>query len=162
MASVRDNILGALVARLATIATPGPTATLIPWHVARQKARASGDFAVKASVFLVSESKRPRTNETYGCTMLVGVLITGRAEDVSPTLDLDEAGQPNVFRYLDRLVVAAEKKIHDPDDGWGITPSFDHVSIDGHDVDDPTEDNEVQAMLRLAIVYRHELKNPEA
>jgi hypothetical protein len=147
MASIRDNILGALVTRLATISG---------WDVQLRGAVNTADAAVKAVVLFVAEDKRLANNEHYVCTMQVAVFLTARAEDAHPTTD---AGNP--YRYLDRLVVLAEKKIHDPD-SWGLNPDFTDVVVNGHDVSDPTEENEVTALMRLTFTYRHDYQDPEA
>jgi hypothetical protein len=147
VASIRTNILLALVTRLAAI--PG-------WAAQLRDRENGGDHPVLAVVFFFSEDKRIATNDQYQATMTVGVFIKGRIEDADPTLD---AG--NVYRYLDRLVVLAEQKIHSPDE-WGLTPGFTDVTINGHEVADPDEDNEVQALLRLTFTYRHHYQDPEA
>lgn len=147
MASIRDNILGALVTRLNGIAG---------WNAQLRGSTNAADSAVHAVVFFVSEEKRLANNESYSATMQVAVFITARAEDASPTVD-----GGNAYRYLDRLVVLAEKRIHAPD-AWGVTPDFTDVVVNGHDVGDPTEQNEVTALLRLTFTYRHDLDDPEA
>lgn len=147
MASIRDNILNALVTRLATISG---------WNVQLRGSVNTADAPVKAVVFFVAEDKRLANAESYIATMQVAVFITARAEDAHSTID---AGNP--YRYLDRLVVLAEKKIHDPD-SWGLDPDFTDVVVNGHDVADPTEENEVTALMRMTFTYRHDYQDPEA
>lgn len=153
MTSIRTAIQQALVARLGAIAG---------WNAQLRGPINRGDHPIKAVVFLLAEDKRPRNNEVYFATMLVGVELTVRAEDASATLDLDTTGEPNPFLYLDRMVVLAEKAIHVPDNGWGINPGFDDVWVNGHDVGDPADDNEISALIRLSITYRHHFQDPEA
>lgn len=148
MASIRDNILTALVTRLDAIT--GWTTQL------RGSVNIAGDNGVVAIVAFVSEDKRLAASTVYTATMQVEVLITGRAEDADATAD-----DGNPYRYLDRLVVLAEKAIHTPD-SWGVTPDFTDVVVTGHEVLDPSESNEVAAVLRLQFTYRHDYQNPEA
>jgi hypothetical protein len=148
MASIRDNICNALVARLAAI--NGWKASL------RGASNDNDDNEVQAVVFFVSEDKRIRGNQHYDATMQVVVMIECRMEDADPVAD---AGNP--YRYLDRLVTEAEKTIHSPD-AWGLSPDFTDVAIGGHDVSDPTENNTLTALLRVTFNYRHDYQNPEA
>lgn len=145
--SIRTNILLALVERLATI--PGWVAML------RQRENAA-DAAVLAVVFMLGEDKRIETTDQYQASLSVGVLIKARPEDTDPVLD-----EGNPYLYLDRQVVLAEKKIHDPDE-WGLHPSFTDVTINGHDVADPDEEQAVEALLRLTFTYQHDYQDPEA
>lgn len=147
MASIRDNILAALVARLATI--PLWTAQL------RTLQNDAGAAKVLAVVAFLTEDKHLATGDQYLASMQVLVWILANGEDADATLD---AG--NAYRYLDRLVVLAEKKIHAPD-SWGLSPDFTDVQINGHDVNDPSADNQVQAHLRLTFTYRHHYQDPE-
>lgn len=148
MASIRDVILGALVARLATI---------VGWNVQLRGVENRGNFAVTAIVYYVGEDKYLATSDQYQATLNVGVEITARMEDADPDLD---AGNP--YRYLDRLVAAAESQVHNPDE-WGVNPAFSDVQIAGHDVAFPEEgDTEVAALLRLTFKYRHHYQDPGA
>jgi hypothetical protein len=148
VASVRDVILQALVARLATIA--GFTAQL------RGVGNSSADLPL-AVVLPISEDKSLANSEAYDCTLNVGVLLTVGIEDADATID---AG--NAFRYLDRQVVLIEKKIHDPD-SWGPNPPFTDVLVNGHDVSEiEGDDTKVDAFVRLTFRYRHHYQNPEA
>ena len=144
--SIRMAIQLALVARLAALG----------WLVQLRDVENAGDAPVKAIVFQGSEDKRIENNDQYQATLQVAVEITVRAQDAHPTTD---AG--NAYRYLDRMVTLAETTIHSPD-AWGLHPDFTDVTINGHDVSDPTERNEVQALLRLQFKYRHDYQNPEA
>lgn len=145
--SIRTNILLALVARLATI--PG-------WVAMLRKHENVADAAVLAVVFMLAEDKRIETQDQYQATMTVGVWIKARTEDADSVLD-----EGNPYLYLDRLVVLAEKKIHDPDE-WGLHPAFTDVTVNGHDVQDPDEEQAVEALLRLTFTYRHDYQDPEA
>ena len=149
MASIRLSILDALAARLATI--PGWLARL------RDVENAEGNAPVVATVYFLDEDKRIANNRDYVATMQVGVELVARIEDASPTTD-----GGNAFRYLDRLVVLLEKKVHAPD-SWGLEPDFTDVACNGHSVDnvegDPTS---VIAYVLLTFTYRHDFQNPEA
>lgn len=149
MTSIRMNIAIALVARLATIQG---------WNVQLRSLENGGDFPVIAIVFFEGEAKRIAISSPpqYQATCVVSVFIAGRSEDADPALD---GGNP--YRYLDRLVTLAEKKIHNPD-SWGLNPDFTDVSIEGHEVRDPDESNPMHAVLRLAFTYRHDALDPEA
>lgn len=147
MASIRDTILAALVARLDAIA--GWSATL------RGTVNTGVGASVQAIVYFVSEDKSVAGNDAYDCTMQVVVWIQAAEESASPSTD---GGNP--YRYLDRLVTAAEKVVHAPD-SWGPAPTFADVEILGHDVLDPSEANIFGAFLRLQFRYRHSLTNPE-
>lgn len=148
MASIRQNILDALVTRLAAIS--GWSAQL------RGSPNSIGSAAVAAIVAPVSEDKSITTADQYQATLQVLVWIVCNAEDADGVLD-----GGNAYRYLDRLVTLAEKAIHDPDE-WGLDPAFTDVQIVGHDVSEPTEDNQVAAQLRLQFRYRHSYQDPEA
>lgn len=148
MGSIRDNILVALVARLAGINAD--------WSVQLRASLNNAEATVQVVVQFISEAKSIANNQTYLATMNVGVLIVARAEDADEHLD-----DANPYRYLDRLVTAVEKQIHAPD-SWGLDPDFTDVAIIGHDVQDPSDDNEVAALLRLSFKYRHDFQNPEA
>lgn len=146
MASIRDNFLMALVARLSSL---GWNAQL------RADVNVSSDSPVVAVVVPIGEDKTIANNEHYNADLSVAVWIIARVEDASPTID---AGNP--FRYLDRLVVLAEKKLHDPDD-WGLSPDYERLIVNGHEVADPSEENQVEALLRLTFRYRHHFQDPE-
>jgi len=144
--SIRLNIQLALVARLAALG----------WNVQLRAQENAGDAPVKAIVFAPGEDKNITTADQYQATLNVFVEITVRVQDASPVTDAS-----NAYRYLDRMVVLAETTIHSPD-SWGLNPDFTDVSITGHDVSDPNERAEVQALLRLTFRYRHHYQNPEA
>jgi len=145
MGSIRDQILGAFVTRLGSIAG---------WSSQLRGAVNYGDAAVRAVVFFASEDKTIATNETYQATMQVGVLLTVRSEDADAALD-----DGNPYRYLDRMVVEVERKVHDPD-SWGLDPDYTDAVVLGHEVSDPDEQNELQAVVRLQFRYRHDYQDP--
>lgn len=145
MTSIRMNIALALVTRLAALG----------WNVQLRGTENAGDSPIKAVVFQAGEDKTITTTDQYQATLSITVEIAVRSEDASPSLDAS-----NAYRYLDRVVVLAEKKIHNPDE-WGLNPSFTDVRIDGHDVSDPNERNELSALLRLTFKYRHNYQDPE-
>ncbi len=146
MTSIRMNIQLALVSRLAALG----------WNAQLRDHENTGDAPVKAIVFGPSEDKRIETSDQYQNTLNVFVEITVRVQDAHPTTDA-----ANAYRYLDRMVVLAEKKIHSPDE-WGLNPGFTDVAIAGHDTSDPNERGEVEALLRLQFKYRHNYQDPEA
>lgn len=147
MTSIRLQLMKQLVARLAAIDG---------WNAQLRDVENPSDFAISAVVFEDAENKsNQRTNTQYLAELRVAVLIKGRAADADPVLD-----EGNAYSYLDRLVTAAEKVIHAPD-VWGPNPLFDDVRIEGHEVFDPTDVNEVEALLRLTFIYRHDATNPE-
>jgi hypothetical protein len=59
------------------------------------------------------------------------------------------------------MVTEVEKAIHTPD-SWGIDPDYTDVSITGHEVDDPTDDNEFVARVGITFQYRHDYQDPAA
>jgi hypothetical protein len=138
------NIALQVVARLATL----------DWDVQLRGRENAGDSPVKAIVFQAGEDKRIENNEAYDATLTITVEITVRAEDADPVVD-----EGNAYRYLDRMVVLAEKQMHNPDD-WSSVGSTRN-SVDGHDVSDPGDENQVSALLRLTFRYRHHFQDPE-
>ena len=148
MASIRDNILNSLVTRLMTI--PGWMAQL------RGAQNVGGDVPVLAIVAMINEDKRLAGSDTYLATMQAEVLVQGRTEDADEMLD-----KGNPYRYLDRLVVEVEKKVHAPD-SWGLIPDFTDVVCTGHVVTDPDESNIVAAVVQLTFTYRHHYQDPAA
>lgn len=151
MASIRDNILGALVARLDAIT--GWNGQL---RSATNVMEPASTEKVLAIVAFLNEDKELSNSQQYAATMQVLVYIVANIEDADPTLD-----GSNPYRYLDRLVALAESTVHAPD-SWGIEPGFTDVQIRGHDVSDPTEANQVTAELRLVFTYRHDYQDPGA
>lgn len=144
MATIRANILKALVTRLEDI--PG-------WNVQLRGAEQTGNHPIAAVVFLLGEDKPTLDSQDYTCRLTVGVEITARVDDASESLD-----DGNPFLYIDRLVGLAEKQIHSPD-SWGLEPDFTDVRIDGHDVADPPLEHDwmvVEALLRLTFTYKHD------
>lgn len=147
MTSIRMQLMLQLVDRLAAIDG---------WNSQLRDVENPSDFTISAVVFEDSENKsNQRTNTQYLAELRVAVLIKGRADDADDVID-----GGNAYRYLDRLVTAAEKVVHAPD-SWGPNPLFDDVMIEGHEVFDPTDVNEVEALLRLTFRYRHDFQNPE-
>lgn len=148
MASIRMQLMTALVARLATL--PGWSARL------RDLDNESGTGTVQCVVYPIAEDKRLATSDSYIATLQVGIYIEARSEDAS---DVTDGGNP--FRYLDRLVVLAESLVHQPD-AWTSAPGFTDVVVNGHELDqaegDPTS---VEAFLRLTFTYRHSYLSPE-
>jgi hypothetical protein len=148
MATIRRNILEALVTRLAAISG---------WQVSlRTVDNITPSSGVVAVVYPVSEDKQLANSAAYLATLQVGVLITARVDELNAVVD---AGNP--FLYLDRMVSLAEARIHAPD-SWGLAPDFTDVVVNGHEVDevdgDPTS---VHAFLRLTFTYRHSITSPE-
>lgn len=149
MATIRANILGALITRLQAISG---------WNVQLRGAENTGNHPITAIVYMLGEDKAIATNQAYDCTMTVGVEVEANVVDADP--DLDDG---NPFLYVDRLVAEVEKTIHVPD-SWGLSPDLTDVRIDGHDVADPPTEEEwmrVQALVRLTFRYRHSIESPE-
>lgn len=147
MVTIRQSILDALRTRLATI--PG-------WDVQLRAAENTTTGKVLAIITYFGEDKNPNDAPTgkYQPTLQVTVQIVCNDEDV-------EAGDAdNPYRYLDRLVALAEKKIHAPD-SWGLDPGFTKVEIVGHNVFDPGSEFSRAAVLRLVFQYRQSLEDPE-
>jgi hypothetical protein len=154
MASIRDQILRAFVARLAAISADWKAELRDMLNVAGAK--------VRAVVFAMSEDKAFANTDLYDCTLQVGVHIEVDVVDADDTLDGTGAtGSANPFRYLDRMVVLAEKAVHVPD-VWDVDPGFTRVLVNGHDVMDPADENSLAAVLRVTFEYRHQVTNPEA
>lgn len=149
MPSIRDQIQTALVARLATIT--GWSAQL------RGSTNTAPETGVLAVVAFLGEDKQLATSSPplYDASLhlLVWVCVDGHEADA-----VTDGGNP--FRYLDRMVVLAEQKIHAPD-AWGVDPDFTDVRVLGHEVSDPTDDLRLFAELRLTFTYRHTAENPE-
>jgi hypothetical protein len=149
MVSVRVALLDALVARLATIT--GWTARLDNGE------NREGNAPIVANVFMVDEDKQLANSDHYLATLQVGVQVCARRDRADATLD---GGNP--WKYLDRLVVLLEKKVHAPD-SWGVNPDYTEVVINGHtpyaiDGDETT----VYADVLITFTYRHSYLNPEA
>lgn len=144
--SIRIQLQKELVARLAAIA--GWTAT----HRGREN---PAESAVHAIVYPTTEDKKLGTIDLYECTLRVEVLIIARAENTDATID-----EGNAFFYLDRLVAQAEAVLHTPDVWGSFQQSTVRVQSDGHDVNDPTEDNELAARLFVTFQYRHLVTDP--
>lgn len=142
MASLRDTIARELVARLDVL--PG-------WVAVLRNAEQETNHAVLAIVAILGETKRPRDTLFYVCNLRLGVLIRGRREDADE--DLDDG---NPVRYLDRLVVAAERAVHAAP--W---PNEEAPTIVGHTIDASDDPNVLEAQLELVVDYRHNLGNPD-
>jgi hypothetical protein len=149
MASIRDQLQTALVARLATIS--GCTAAL---RGLQNDLPASGFSAVVA---MLTEDKVLLTSAPalYSCTLQLLIFVTVAIDDAHAVTD-----GGNAFRYLDRMVVLVEKTIHAPD-AWGPAPLFTDVAVLGHDVSDPSDENTLTAEVRVSFTYRHTAEDPE-
>lgn len=147
MGSQRDTLLTTLVTRIDGIS--GITAQL-------RSSRQTVSDAVVAIVYPDSEDKELANSNTYLATYRCGVLIIVREEDADAVTDAS-----NPYRYLDRMVTEVEKVIHTPD-AWGVDPDYTDVQITGHEVDDPTDDNEFMARLLVEFKYRHDYQDPSA
>jgi hypothetical protein len=142
MASLRDGILEDLRARLAAI--PG-------WNVQRLNAEQTTNAPVVAVVHTLSESKRARDTIFYACSVRVGISIFAQREDASASLDAS-----NPVRYLDRLVVLAEKAVHS-----GPWANETIATLQGHEVAPPGDPNVLEALVTVSFEYRHNFDNPE-
>lgn len=147
MPSIRDGLLTALVARVDGIT--GISAEL-------RGARNTMPSKVHAVVFPLGEDKDLANSHSYLANYQVGIALTVRREDADATLD---GGNP--YRYLDRQVTAVEQVIHAPD-SWGVSPDFTDVVVTGHEVEEPTETNEYQAVISLRFTYQHDYQDPTA
>jgi hypothetical protein len=151
VASIRDQILGVLVAHLKTL--PNWTAQL------RSLRNLGAEYQRRAIVFLIGEQKQFANQVLYACTLQVRVLVSVHSEDADADIDAtDDEPQGDAYRYLDRCVVELEAAVADPEIAW--PDGFSELLIDGHDQADPTGDNEVEAVLRLTITYRHNVDDP--
>ena len=148
MASKRDVFLRACVDRIAGI--EGFAATL-----RGTEAQFSGN-AVTAVVFQDGEDKTIATIDQYDATLRVQVLVFVRTEDADA---VEDGGNP--YRYLDRMVSLVEAVMHTPD-SWGISPGVERVEVTGHEVSDPSEDNELHALVYLTFRYRHHYQDTGA
>lgn len=147
MASQRDVLLTTLVTRLDGLS--GISATL-------RNSSQTVTAAVLAIVYPDNEDKRLANSNTYDATYSVEVMVIVREEDADAVTD---GGNP--YRYLDRMVTKVEQAIHTPD-SWGIDPDYTDVQITGHQVEDPTDDNEFVARVFVEFRYRHDYQDPEA
>lgn len=107
-------------------------------------------------VYPDSEDKRLANSNTYDATYRVEVMVIVRQEDADAVTD---AGNP--YRYLDRMVTQVEAAVHTPD-SWGIDPDYTDVMVTGHEVQDPSEDNEHAARVFIEFRYRHDYQDPTA
>lgn len=147
MPSQRDTLLTTLVTRLDSIA--GISAVL-------RSDRTNVNAAVVAIVYPDSEDKRLANSNTYDATYRVEVMVVVRQEDADGVTD---GGNP--YRYLDRMVTLIESAVHTPD-SWGIDPDYTDVMVTGHEVQDPSEDNEHAARVFIEFRYRHDYQDPSA
>lgn len=145
MASIRDQILMALVARIDAVS--GISAAL-------RADENTVNSPVHVIVYPIGEDKGLDTSQSYNSTFRVEALLLALAGDADATLD---GGNP--YRYLDRMVTEVEKVIHEPDE-WGPAAPVTDVWIAGHDVIDPDEENEVAARISITFKYRHYYKDP--
>jgi hypothetical protein len=145
--SIRLGIALALQARLAAITG---------WSAALRGGETTVSGPVVAIVVPTGEEKNLANSNSYDARYRLEVVVVARAENADPVTD-----GGNGYRYLDRLIVEVERVVHDPD-SWGLTPAFTDVQVDGHEVADPTEDNELMARVFLTFRYRHDYQDPEA
>jgi hypothetical protein len=151
VAALRDQILMAFVARLALIPT---------WVVALRDKVNFDPGQVRGIVYQVAEEKQFANDQQYDCTLHAGVLITCHDEDADDALDGNgTAGSANPYRYLDRMVTLAEKAVHTPDD-WDIDGEFTRVQVLGHDVVDPDESLQREAVLHVDFKFRCQVTDP--
>jgi hypothetical protein len=142
MASLRDQIAGRLVARLA--ANSGWTATM----------RAGEEVAsvpVLAVVAIMGESKRPIDSLFYACSLRLQVMLVVRREDADAELD-----GSNPVRYLDRIIATAERSVHSAP--W---PNEEEPTIEGHEVEPPSDSHDFAAYLSVQVEYRHNRNDPD-
>lgn len=142
MASLRDQLVDALVTRIAGLAG---------WTARRVAGREVLNAPKLALVTIVDEDKEPESQLFYQCTLHVLVMIRGRQEDATAL-----AHGSNPFRYLDELVAQVEGVVHTPQ-AW---PHEAIVSLQGHEILGPDEENGLHASLRLVIEYRHNFADP--
>jgi hypothetical protein len=154
MASIRSRLLDELVARLRGITG---------WDAQLRGHENNSEADVRAIVFHFTEDDElaRASPAKYAATLHAGVSIIAAADKADPVLDLDPVtAQVNPYRFLDRLVVLAHKAIHAAPD-W-VTPGLTDFSVTGHEVELPSNANEVEATLRLTFTYRHAYADPEA
>jgi len=142
VASLRDQIAEDLLARLGAI--PGWTAVRRGWEQARN---VSGVLAVVA---ILNETKQPTDQLFYACQLVLGVQIQVKPEDADPTAD-----GGNVFRYLYRMVATAEAAVHSAP--W---PNEEQMTLTGHHIEEPENENLFLAELTLSVPYRHNWDDP--
>ncbi len=147
MASIRDSLLTTLVSRINAIS--GITGQLRGSYQTLTQ-------PVVGIVVPVGEDKRLANNNTYDANYRCEVMIIVRQEDAQA--DTDDS---NPFRYLDRMITEVEKVVHTPD-SWGVSPDYTDVEITGHEVDEPTDENEYVARLFITFTYRHDYQDPES
>jgi len=145
MASIRDLILTELVTRVDAIT--GVSAAL-------RSDENTVDSDVHAIVYPIGEDKSLDTGQSYNATYRVEVLLIALVGNADPDMD-----GSNAYRYLDRMVTEVEKVIHVPD-AWGPAAPVTDVWIQGHDVVEPDEENEIAARISLTFKYRHDYRDP--
>lgn len=142
MASLRDQIAGRLVARLAQNSG---------WAASMRDGEEVGNVGILAVVSMMGEDKRPVDTLFYACTLRLRVLLVVRREDADAVLD---GGNP--VRYLDRIIATAERSVHSAP--W---PNEEQPTIEGHEVEAPGDPNELAAYLNLQVEYRHNFNDPD-
>lgn len=142
MASLRDQIAEELVDRLDAIAG---------WTAVRGSRGEASNVPILAIVYQIGESKRAANTEFYACSLRLGVVVRSGVEHADDTLD---AGNPQ--RYLDRLIVQVEQAVHGAP--WANEAI---VSIEGHEIAPPGDQTVVEALVTVAVDYRHNFDNPE-
>lgn len=126
------------------------------WSVQLRGKDSSADAEVRAVIAYDGEDKEIETTQQYHATLQCVVFIIVHEDDVDANLDGN-----NVYRYLDRMVAAAEKVIHVPD-SWGLAvPGYEDVHINGHDVGVPSDSTELTARLSVTFRYRCAFNDPE-
>ena len=145
MGSQRDTLLTTLVTRVNGI--DGVTGQL-------RNSRQAVTDAVVAIVYPESEDKQLANSNTYDATFRCVVLVIVREEDADAVTD-----DSNPYRYLDRMVMEVERAVHTPDT-WGVDPDYTDVLVTGHEVEDPTDDNEFVARVFIEFRYRHDYQDP--
>jgi len=143
--SQRDTLLTTLVTRVNGI--DGVTGQL-------RNSKQTVTDAVVAIVYPESEDKQLANSNTYDATFRCVVLVIVREEDADAVTD-----DSNPYRYLDRMVMEVERAVHTPDT-WGVDPDYTDVLVTGHEVEDPTDDNEFVARVFIEFRYRHDYQDP--
>lgn len=131
-------------------------AAISGWVAVLRGSETSIQAPIVAIVVPIGEEKNLANSQSYDARWRLEVVLVARAENADPSLD-----GGNAYRYLDRLVVEVERVVHDPD-SWGFSPTFTDVQVDGHEVLDPDENNEVVGRVFMTFRYRHDYQDPEA
>ena len=153
MPSIRDQLVGTWVERLAT---------LPDWTSRRGTHEMRANVKILAESTWTLDSHTITNNEQYDATMQVATIISVRDEDADPELepDPDDDTKGDPVRYADRMATLAQQQIHNPDT-WGPNPPFQDVkslSVEmvGRDPDAST----TSVMLSLQFTYRFSITDP--